>query len=70
MTTAYSLVVALLVSGEKLDALTSGKLMDMANKGTLPFHTVFGSHPNYSLPEQFASPDALLTPLLHGTGSF
>jgi ADP-ribosylglycohydrolase len=40
MTTAFNCVVALLVTGEKLDVLISDKLMDQVKAGHLPFHAV------------------------------
>jgi hypothetical protein len=70
MTTAFSCVVALLVSGEKLDANLSDKLMVQVKTDRLPFHAVTGN--NLSMPRpgdpdpprtgKFSSPDALLTP--------
>lgn len=70
MTTAYNAVLALLVSGEKLDATISDKLMDLVHDGHLPFHTVTTerlSPPRPGQPDppnagKFSSPDALLTP--------
>src|SRR5260221_1940104 len=70
MTTAYNAVLALLISGEKLDATISDKLMDLVKKGHLPFHTVTTdrlSPPRPGQPDppnagKFSSPDALLTP--------
>src|SRR5260221_1831712 len=70
MTTAYNAVLALLISGEKLDATISDKLMELVKKGHLPFHTVTTdrlSPPRPGLPDppnagKFSSPDALLTP--------
>src|SRR6478735_3210425 len=38
MTAAYCCVLALLVSGEKLDPALSDKLMDLVKDGSLPFH--------------------------------
>jgi ADP-ribosylglycohydrolase len=70
MTTAYNAVLALLVSGEKLDAAISDKLMDLVHQGDLPFHTVTTdrlSPPRPGQPDppnagKFSSPDALATP--------
>jgi ADP-ribosylglycohydrolase len=70
MTTAYNAVLALLVSGEMLDPAISDKLMDLVQKGYLPFHTVTTdrlSPPRPGQPDppnagKFSSPDALLTP--------
>jgi ADP-ribosylglycohydrolase len=70
MTTAYNAVLALLVSGEKLDASISDKLMDMVQTGYLPFHTVTTDglspprpgEPDPPMAGKFSSPDALLTP--------
>jgi ADP-ribosylglycohydrolase len=70
MTTAYNAVLALLVSGEKLDAAISDKLMDLVHQGYLPFHTVTTdrlSPPRPGQPDppnagKFSSPDALATP--------
>src|ERR1700730_1613499 len=70
MTTAYNIVLSVLVSGEKLDANISDKLMDLVQKGHLPFHTVTTDRlgpPRPGEPDppnagKFSSPDALLTP--------
>jgi ADP-ribosylglycohydrolase len=70
MTTAYSCVLALLVSGEKFDQFLSDKLMDLVKAGELPFHAVTSAHlgpPKAGDPDppragRFSSPDALLTP--------
>ena len=70
MTTAYNAVLSVLVSGEKLDANISDKLMDLVHKGYLPFHTVTTDRlgpPRPGAPDppnagKFSSPDALLTP--------
>jgi ADP-ribosylglycohydrolase len=70
MTTAYNAVLSLLVSGEKLDATISDKLMDLVQKGRLPFHKVTADRlgpPRPGEPDppnagKFSSPDALLTP--------
>jgi ADP-ribosylglycohydrolase len=70
MTTAYNAVLSVLVSGEKLDAGISDKLMDLVHKGDLPFHTVTTDRlgpPSPGAPDppnagKFSSPDALLTP--------
>jgi ADP-ribosylglycohydrolase len=72
MTTAYNAVLALLISGEKLDATISDKLMELVKKGHLPFHTVTNDRLSPPCPGQpdppnagkFSSPDALLTPAL------
>jgi ADP-ribosylglycohydrolase len=68
MTTAYCCVLALLVSGERLDSALSDKLMDLVEDGSLPFHAVTTSKlsPPKSGREpsragRFSSPDALLT---------
>lgn len=69
MTTAYCCVLALLVDGNPLDADISGKLMELVQAGTLPFHSVTSDHlqppqSGISAPAQagnFSSPDALLT---------
>jgi ADP-ribosylglycohydrolase len=70
MTVAYCSVLAQLVSGEKLDAGISDKLMKLVKEGQLPFHTVAlenfrppapGS-PDPSRVGRFSSPDALGTP--------
>ena len=70
MTTAFNCVVALLVTGEKLDPLLSDKLLHLVKTGILPFHAVTGK--NRTMPQpgdpdppragKFSSPDALLTP--------
>jgi ADP-ribosylglycohydrolase len=70
MTTAYNAVISVLVSGEKLDASISDKLMDLVQNGRLPFHTVTTDRlgpPRPGEPDppnagKFSSPDALLTP--------
>jgi ADP-ribosylglycohydrolase len=70
MTTAYNVVLALLVSGAKLDATISDKMLDLVQKGHLPFHAVTTSRfcpPRPGQPDppnagKFSSPDALLTP--------
>jgi ADP-ribosylglycohydrolase len=74
MTTAYCCVLALLVSGERLDPELSDKLMALVKRGELPFHAVTSTNlkpPNpgdsdgsgaVPLAGRFASPDALLTP--------
>jgi ADP-ribosylglycohydrolase len=70
MTTAYNAVLSLLVSGEKLDASISDKLIDLVQKGNLPFHAVTTGRlgpPRPGEPDppnagKFSSPDALLTP--------
>jgi ADP-ribosylglycohydrolase len=70
MTTAYNAVLALLVSGEKLDEAISDKLMALVKEGHLPFHAVTTDRlapPQPGQPDpptagKFSSPDALLTP--------
>jgi len=70
MTTAYCCVLALLVSGEKLDPSLSDKLMDLVKAGELPFHAVTSDKlqppkpgdPDPPRAGRFSSPDALLTP--------
>lgn len=70
MTTAYCCVLALLVSGEKLDPALSDKLMALVKRGELPFYAVTSGDrqppgQGASTPPQaghFSSPDALLTP--------
>jgi len=70
MTVAYCSVLAQLVSGEKLDANISDKLMRLVKTGELPFHAVTLDNlrpPKPGAPEpsrvgHFSSPDALLTP--------
>lgn len=70
MTMAYGAVLALLVQGHPLDAELSGKLMELAKQGTLPFHVVTEDglqpprpgDPDPPREGRFASPDALLTP--------
>jgi len=70
LTVAYSIVLALLIRGEKLDGKIGAKLMKEVKKGKLPFHVVTSDNLN---PPQigedrndnqglFASPDALLSP--------
>ena len=68
MTTAYCCVLALLVSGERLDSALSDKLMDLVEDGSLPFHAVTTSKTSPptsgrepSRTGRFSSPDALLT---------
>ena len=58
MTTAYCSVLALLVSGERLDPFLSDKLMDLVKSGDLPFTADISERPK---PGHFSSPDALLT---------
>ena len=70
MTTAYCCVLALLVSGGKLDPFLSDKLMDLVKAGELPFHAVTSDKlappkpgdPDPPRAGRFSSPDALLTP--------
>src|SRR5260221_9848860 len=40
MTTPYNAVLALLLSGDKLDATNPDKFVELVKKGHLPFHTV------------------------------
>lgn len=69
MTTAFSLVLSQLVSGEKLEPGISQKLMKLVQSGDLPFHSVMKSDLSASRsgdedPKRagsFSSPDALLT---------
>jgi ADP-ribosylglycohydrolase len=58
MTTAYCCVLALLVSGEKLDPFLCDKLMELVKSGDLPFSVVTTEPPRAG---RFSSPDALLT---------
>ena len=58
MTTAYCSVLALLVSGERLDPFLSDKLMDLVKSGDLPYTADISERPR---PGHFSSPDALLT---------
>jgi ADP-ribosylglycohydrolase len=70
MTTAFSVVLSQLVSGEKLVPGISKKLMKLAQTGKLPFHSVMESDlsqsrsgkEDLSRAGSFSSPDALLTP--------
>lgn len=70
MSTAYNLVLSLLVGGEKLTPAISGKLMQLVHSGELPFHSVTKSDaaiprpgdPDPPLAGRFSSPDSLLTP--------
>jgi ADP-ribosylglycohydrolase len=69
MTTAYCCVLAMLVSGEKLDPFLSDKLMDLVHSGDLPFYAVTTGKIQPPKPGKveppragrFSSPDALLT---------
>ena len=78
MTTAYCCVLALLVSGETLDAYLSDKLMDLVRAGALPFHAVTSGKslpPNPGDPDppragRFSSPDALGTPSYMAEAAF
>jgi len=78
MTTAYCCVLALLVSGEKLDSLLSDKLMNLVHRGELPFHAVTSGSlepPKPGVPDppragRFSSPDALLTPSYMAEAAF
>ena len=70
MTVAFGAVLGLLVQGHTLDAELSAKLMELVEKGELPFHSV--TRDNFQPPRpgdpdppragRFASPDALLSP--------
>ncbi|HCR14248.1 MAG TPA: ADP-ribosylglycohydrolase family protein [Solidesulfovibrio sp.] len=70
MTTAYCVVLGMLVAGHKLDAALSDTLMHMAHTGELPFHAVTQDNlqpprpgdPDPPRAGRFASPDALLSP--------
>lgn len=70
MTTAYCVVLGMLVCGHKLDAALSDKLMHMVHTGELPFHAVTQDNlqpprpgdPDPPRAGRFASPDALLSP--------
>ena len=70
MTTAYCCVLALLVTGEKLDSSLSDKLMELVKRGVLPFHAVTSDNLGPPKPGdldppragRFSSPDALLSP--------
>ncbi len=70
MTTAYCCVLAMLIRGEKLDVHLSDKLLELVQKGELPFHAVTSQNrqpPRAGEAEppragKFSSPDALLTP--------
>ncbi len=78
MTTAYCCVLALLVSGEKLDKFISDKLMEMVKAGDLPFHAVTSDRlrppkpgdPDPPRAGRFSSPDALLTPSYMAEAAF
>ena len=69
MTTAYCCVLALLVSGEKLDPFLFDKMMDLVKTGDLPFNAVTSGKVQPPKPGDieppraglFSSPDALLT---------
>ncbi|GAA3717721.1 ADP-ribosylglycohydrolase family protein [Oceanisphaera sediminis] len=69
MTVAFAAVLGQLVQGQPLDARLSGRLMQLVERGELPFHAVTqpglrppaaGAEPSRA--GRFASPDALLTP--------
>ena len=70
MTVAYGAVLGMLVQGHSLDAMLSGKLMRLVQRGELPFHSVTRDDlqaprpgdPDPPRAGKFASPDALLTP--------
>jgi ADP-ribosylglycohydrolase len=78
MTTAFCCVLALLVSGERLDACLSDKLMDLVKTGALPFHAVTSDKlkppkpgdPDPPRAGRFSSPDALLTPSYMAEAAF
>ena len=78
MTTAFCCVLALLVSGEKLDPALSDKLMDLVKDGSLPFHAVTSGKlqppkpgdPDPPRAGRFSSPDALLTPSYMAEAAF
>jgi ADP-ribosylglycohydrolase len=78
MTTAYGCVLAMLVNGEKLDALLSDKLMGLVKAGDLPFHAVTSDKlgpPKAGDADppragRFSSPDALLTPSYMAEAAF
>ena len=67
MSTAYNAVLALLVSGESLDATISDKLMELVRKGHLPFQAVTLQQ---RVTGKFSSPDALLTPSYMAEAAF
>lgn len=70
MTTAYCVVLGMLVAGHKLDAALSDRLMHLVHTGELPFHAVTQENlqpprpgdPDPPRAGRFASPDALLSP--------
>ena len=70
ITTAFGLVLSLLVQGRRLDSQISDELMRLVKSGALPFHTVTTGKlqaPATGAVEKpvagnFSSPDALLTP--------
>jgi ADP-ribosylglycohydrolase len=70
MTVAFGAVLSLLVQGHTLDTELSAKLMELVERGELPFHAVTRDnlqppHPGDPDPPRagrFASPDALLSP--------
>ncbi|NLD38438.1 MAG: ADP-ribosylglycohydrolase family protein [Desulfatiglans sp.] len=70
MTVAFGAVVGLLVQGNRLDEMISGKLMTLVKSGKLPFHSVVRDNmkppqpgdPDPPRAGRFASPDALITP--------
>jgi ADP-ribosylglycohydrolase len=59
MTTAYCCVLAMLVSGERLDPFLCDKLMELVKSGDLPFYAVTTGRTQPT--GFFSSPDALLT---------
>lgn len=70
MTVAYCAILGALVTGNRLDADISGKLMKLVKDGSLPFHAVTREglkppqpgDPDPPRAGRFASPDALLSP--------
>ncbi|HRB96369.1 MAG TPA: ADP-ribosylglycohydrolase family protein [Nitrosomonas sp.] len=70
MTTAYNIVLSRLIMGEKLSPAISDTLMQLVQRGELPFHSVTGRNlaaprpgdPDPPRAGRFSSPDALLTP--------
>ena len=69
MTVAFGAVLGMLVEGESLDGMLSGKLMARVKSGELPFHTVTSDKLQAPRPGEaeastagrFPSPDALLS---------
>ena len=70
MTVAFGAVFSLLVQGHTLDTALSAKLMELVERGELPFHAVTRDNlqpprpgdPDPPRAGRFASPDALLSP--------